>query len=78
LPTAREFDEWADHLRRNHPEMVRGATETPEESERIAARKRWHPLYLRVYGIRPWEMIDYRMGETMMLNEDLKEHGLGF
>jgi len=44
---------------------------------RRRARDRWHPLFLRVYGIEPWQMGRYTLREFGALMEDLEKHGLG-
>lgn len=48
-----------------------------QEPRRRGSRNRWHPLYLRVYGIRPWEMGLYTFREIGQMTEDLEKHGLG-
>lgn len=52
----------------------------PEERQHAVkrtARHRWHPLFLRVYGITPWQMGDYNLREFGQLVKDLEENGLG-
>jgi len=48
------------------------------KARRQTARARWHPIYQRVYGIRPWEMGRYTLREFGLLMEDLEKHGIGF
>jgi len=72
LATRTDFDAWADGLRNTHPEMFGVA-----KMRRISARRKWHPIYLRVYGIRPWEMGRYDIHEVGLMNEDIEKHGLG-
>lgn len=69
-----EFDAWAAKLRETHPEMFDGGE---QHTKRKTAREKWHPLFLRVYGIRPWEMGRYRIDEYAELVADLEKHGLG-
>ena len=69
--TRNEFDQWVAQLEATHPEIIHG---TPE---RTKARKRWHPVYQRVYGIRPWEIGRYTIRELHMIHQDLEKHGLG-
>lgn len=70
---ARSLDEWTGQLRETHPEVLTGTN-----PGRVTARDRWHPVYLRVYGLRPWEFGRLSMKETEMLTDDLEKHGLGF
>jgi hypothetical protein len=45
--------------------------------KRKTARGKWDPVFLRVYGIRPWEMGQYTISEYAALVGDLERHGLG-
>lgn len=75
MTSQREFDRWASDLRVAHPEMFK--RQTVQSSRRLPARKKWHPLFLRVYGIHPWEMGNYTVREYGELVEGLKTHGVG-
>lgn len=75
MPTEREFREWEAKLREKHPEMF--GDRADDEFERVPARKRWHPLFLRVYGIAPWDMGRYTLREYGQLVDDLEKNGLG-
>lgn len=48
-----------------------------QQRKRKTARHKWDPLLLRVYGIQPWEMGNYTIGEYAALIDDLERHGLG-
>lgn len=72
MTTQADFRAWADGLEQTHPEML------GIDTRRRTARRKWHPIYLRVYGIRPWEMGRYSLHEVDLLTEDLEKHGIGF
>ncbi len=72
MPTDNEFKAWGQKLRETHPEMFDTA-----RSDRKTARKKWDPIFMRVYGIRPWEMGQYTISEYAALVDDLERHGLG-
>lgn len=48
-----------------------------DERKRRPARRKWDPILLRVYGIRPWELGLFTIGEFAALVDDLERHGLG-
>jgi len=72
VPAPSDLEQWAARLRETNPEILDGPP-----PGRTRARDRWHPLYQRVYGIRPWEIGRYTMKETGMLADDLEKNGLG-
>lgn len=74
MTTQSDFDTWAAKLREQHPEMFNGGSDV---QRRKTARKKWDPILLRVYGIRPWEIGQFTIGEYADLMEDLERHGLG-
>ncbi len=73
MPTERDFHEWAAELRKTHPEMFTGK----QSGKSRPARAKWDPIFLRVYGIRPWEIGHYTLREYAAMVSDLERHGLG-
>ena len=69
-----EFEQWGAKLRETHPEMF---DDHADRQRRKTARGKWDPLFLRVYGIRPWELGEYTIAEYVALVTDLEKHGLG-
>lgn len=45
--------------------------------KRKTARAKWDPVFLRVFGIRPWEIGRYTISEYAALVDDLERHGIG-
>ncbi len=48
-----------------------------DAKRRKTARAKWDPVFLRVFGIRPWEIGQYTIAEYAALVADLERHGLG-
>ncbi len=74
MPTQSDFEQWASGLREKHPEMFDGGQDA---KRRKTARAKWDPVFLRVFGVRPWEIGQYTISEYAALVADLERHGLG-
>lgn len=73
MQAQRDLQRLEASLRAKHPEMF-----APKHCKRGKAREFWHPVFQRVYGIRPWEIGRYSLKERRMLIEDIEKNGLGF
>ena len=67
--TFASLEEFGAALKQSHPEMFKTGARK--------ARDHWHPVFGRIYGIKPWEMGRLTLREVRACAEDLEMLGRG-